>query len=790
MATKTDPKRKAPARKTSRSASEQTTLAFKAGLEGKPDKTIDVVAYAFDRGGRLLAFQPVKDGVARLALDPAKARSARIFFAPQRPESRPEDSATLETMERLHAYEASWTFDPKKTVYELLPIPEYLWTWWPWCFCRVRGRVVKPVSVGGDLVDLPVCNARVHICEVDPIWWIIPRLPDPIVFRLRDELLKEIEFPRPIPLPDPPPFVFDPGFVDPSPENIARMNRALVESNSLPEPTAFRLLSKGEQVMLNPQPLPPGGGESRLAMLSLETRVALNSPSIPLVRQALLDNVNLIRPYLCWWPWFWPWLCRCDEIAVLDADTSGRFDTSIWYSCLGDQPDLYFWVESVIGGSWTTVYHPNPVCCNTYWDYACGSEVTLRVTDPRVVPCGDPGVDLAGLQVAVISIGNGVSTHQIPVDSTASLPLSGSASEGLVNGTSPFGGRLEPHVNLSRSALFARGITHYRWSYRQLTEGAGGTPASDGWHTMPRQVIRHYQVYNPITSTLSYPPEPMGPDPLYPGWDLDKIQPIDAPTGFPEDWTPNVDAREDSASAFFESYLTRGGDAGLGAGKYELKFELFHFPAGVPTPVDFDAPPGPPGAHIALKVPNVDAPFGPGTVTFVDADDNHRFKNGANTVAFRVVLHVDNNVCQAAINEVSVDVPSNSAGPCGFISYADKHASQAHLSFIASHPHNFASLDFNVYKGSTGAVADAHDEGQVGQGGTDAYGYLNNASTGLYQRDVTVDLLLDANGVVCDKAAFGETLHVEAWATDGWGSLDYLDANGMPMAFALEPVVP
>ena len=47
--------------------------------------------------------------------------------------------------------------------------------------------------------------------------------------------------------------------------------------------------------------------------------------------------------------------------------------------------------------------------------------------------------------------------------------------------------------------------------------------------------------------------------------------------------------------------------------------------------------------------------------------------------------------------------------------------------------------------------------------------------------------MLDANGHVCIKAAFGETLHVDALATDGWSTLEYLDAGAMPMAFALEP---
>jgi hypothetical protein len=39
----------------------------------------------------------------------------------------------------------------------------------------------------------------------------------------------------------------------------------------------------------------------------------------------------------------------------------------------------------------------------------------------------------------------------------------------------------------------------------------------------------------------------------------------------------------------------------------------------------------------------------------------------------------------------------------------------------------------------------------------------------------------------CRKAAFAENLHIDAWATDGWNTLDYLDADATPVAFALEP---
>lgn len=789
MATKNNPEGNAPKSKGKRS------LEFKVGFEGKPDKPLNVVAYAFDPQGVLLTVAPVRQDSVQLELTSEQARSARIFFAPEDPRAKSEKPITLETMEALHAYEAMWEFNPQKNAYELFPIPEYLWKWWYWCSCRVRGQVVKPVSIAGVMRDLPVCNARVHICEVDPIWWIIPRLPDPFVIRLRDELLKAIEqlrpIPIPIPIPDPPPFVFDPDVIDPSPENIAAMNRAafaalpltdsFVELHSETISSGFERLSIGNELMLNPQPLPPRENLSRLMSLPIETVAGLTSPSVPVIRQALQDNVALIRPYICWWPWIWPWFCTCDEITAITTDAHGRFDTTIWYPCFGDHPDLYFWVESNIGGSWTTVYHPNPTCCNTYWNYVCGSEIILRVTDPRVIPCGDPGVDLPGRQVTIMSIGQEVSIHEIPVYSTQSAPISTTAGEGLANSINPFGGQLEPRVNFSRSALIDSGITHYRWSYRQLTEGDGMTPVSDSWHAMDRQVVRHYQVFDPATSTVSYPVYVLGPDPAYPGMNLIQIQPINAPTGFAEDWAPNVDSHEDSASAFFMSHLTRGGDAMLGAGKYELKFELFDTSGGTAAPVNLTT------QSIALNVANIDAPFGASTVITIPADDPHLFKDAAGDVmGFRLVLHVDNNVCNSAIYPISGAGLSVDAD-CGFIQY--KPGTSAHLSFMASHPNGFATLSFSTVRGTAINVPDANASGQVSASAANGFVRTGN----IFSKDVLVNTLLTVNTPVghapCEKAAFSEMLIVQAMATDGWHLLSHLNPvpNPKQAAFALEP---
>jgi hypothetical protein len=198
---------------------------------------------------------------------------------------------------------------------------------------------------------------------------------------------------------------------------------------------------------------------------------------------------------------------------------------------------------------------------------------------------------------------------------------------------------------------------------------------------------------------------------------------------------------------------------------------------------------------VLLKVPTVDAPFGLGIVPtrqvptdaayLFDPMEERVIRDGSgDIVAFRVVLHVDNNPCQADIYQVWVDNPANLAGPCGFISYANKATSQAHISFKAYHRNQFARFDFVVVKGSTGKVDAASADGLVG---LPQDGFVNNPATGLYTKDVFVSALLDANGVNCIKAAFGETLHVDALATDGWSILEYLDRDATPKAFALEP---
>ena len=144
-------------------------------------------------------------------------------------------------------------------------------------------RVVKKDS------GLPVCKAKVHICEVDKVLRWILRLADEDILRLRDDIVVELEKELPrrrrIPLPDPPPF-----------EKIKNGLINLSEVNPQPEPTTGGPgFSKFEEVSFNPQPEPPAQKNIETAApIPLSSQSALYSSSVQMVRQSLLDNIEVV----------------------------------------------------------------------------------------------------------------------------------------------------------------------------------------------------------------------------------------------------------------------------------------------------------------------------------------------------------------------------------------------------------------------------------------------------------------------------------------------------------------
>ncbi len=787
-------------------------LQFNVRFDGKPSEEINLALYAFDGKGACIAVSPVKNGQAPLSVSEGAVRRTRVFIAPVMEKERTA-KITIAMLERLCAYEPAWRFSREKPVIEVPPIPQLHWKCWPFCICRIRGKIVRPVTVKDQTTDRPVCHARVHICEADPFFLLIPRLPDRIIFRIRDELLAALE--RPIPFPPDP----DPGPLD----SIDLMTGAAVPAVSGTRDFAYAVKARTATIsQINPQPEP--AVTTPLAdLLPAETKLAFLSPSATVVRQSILDNIHIIRPFWCRWPWIWPFFVRCDEIDVVETDGQGLFDSVMIYRCRGDHPDLYFWVEYNIGGVWTKVYHPR-FPCHIHWNYPCGSLVTIRITDPRVPWCEDvPQVPAKVL--AITHIGKNVSMCEIVRGGGPTEGMT-TSNEYFADTLKPFGGSLEPNV-LFGPDLLSDGITHYRWSYRRCgyADGTDIPAAARGdWYILDAPVLRSYTEVrnNPPEYTMVTKHVTLGPDPAVPqalfkvhigDYTLDPPPDYTDPAYYWVQWTPASDVRQNSASAFFLSHqLEGGGPAGAlaAAGKYELKLELFRVgpgPAHAVTQVDFTTD------NVTIKTPLIPAPFGWDDVNYrtvphdagYPADDQEdrviRDPGTGHIMAFRLVLFVDNNPCSAEI--YSVQTGSGVAGPCGFLQYPTPLTDvspEATIRFRASHPNNRARFVFGLTRGSTGYIPDAcvpsvpYNWGPYPYplvGDSPVNGFARDPATGIFSKNIPVGTLLGScpNG----KASFAENLSVYALAYDGWSRLyyiagiGYLDAYGVPTSFALEP---
>ncbi len=731
----------------------------------------DLFVYVFDRSGELVESAPVKRGSAKLKISKRRLLTGKTFIAPKAPEGSSK-SPSLKSMKRLNAFQPILQEGIRGDFVDSVRIPEGFLDHWCFCRCYITGKVVRS-SDGRS-----VCGARVHICEVDRLPWIILDLPYREVFRLRDEFLKAIKVkpPFPWPYPDPPPYAIDSEIV--TPVDLVRTPQIPIPPPVMEdEPMQFSFSETAADVQeISPQPLPP--------TLTATSIASLNSSSVTVVRQALVDNSKFIIPYLCHWPWWRRY--DCDEIGVVETGPGGRFGFHYFYDCDGDKPDVYFWVEFQFGSTWETVYEP-PIACYTYWEYQCGTEVTIEITDPRVPAC-DIEPDPPGMKVLVMSIGDEISLNEIMGSGTPAL-------EGLTTDGAPFGGRLEPHVWFGRSDLIGAGITKYRWSYRRLTGPDGVTPNIGTWTTMIRNVGRHYSFID-SDGDLNFPFESLGPD----GNSLFRIKPLDPPAGG-IGWE-SIDAREDSASAFFVTTRLPHGLPGTPsasqiaqqtAGKYELKLELFRDDNSLVDDWEDEG--------IELYVATNNAPFGPETADTDLAAEYNKLRvpeddHTGKLAGFRMVLRVDNNPCSARIHPITGAGLTTGSDNCGFIEYTPGGFAVANVSFEAVHPNNFATFRFVTRRGLSARIPEASiSSGKVGDTSVAANLGLdfNLSGSFTYSKSVSVNDLLHSNtppGVTpCDRAAFAERLYVDAMATDGWRTLHQYDDSALA-AFALDTPCP
>lgn len=709
--------------------------AANTALPCKPEE-VTFQAQLLSPAGNILQSTPVKEGNFSFNLPPEEFKGKRIVLTPFNPKHSSDETTAGNALKvnsvRINPTGESNAYQPvlPETLMEynqLSPVPVSVWRYWCYCQCRVRGRVFNKC---GNTYS-PVYYAKVHICEVERIWrWLI-RLPDPVILQIRDSILNPAVMRE---NPQIPPV--GPGPVERSGDPMISPEKIQVIRDTLQ--SRMNVIS-GKAILNNEATL----STLSSGILSQQSSAPLYSDSAGLVRKYLMENFRLFYPWWCYWvPIFWWWWYVCIDEIVVYTNEEGWFDTSIFHNCFDDTPDLYFWVEYNINGLWATVYNPS-IYCNTYWDYQCGSEADIYM-NAEGIPCQvNPAIP--GKVVVVSTLGNNANVNRIQQSIGANQGL---APDILYpyNTHGPFGGSIEPHV-IFGEALISSGVIYYRWSFK-LNSAPDST-----WAALTTSVYRHYFHINPDNS-ISFPAYPLGPVVNLKNNNLFQIQPSENPVTH-DPWAI-LDARADTASAYFQSNQLNNGNVGLSAGLYDLKLELFDALGNLINLTDN-------GIGLLVPDPGLPAPFGNATVNTVTApSDNRILDSNGKLVGFKLLIRVDNNPTYAKINETQVD--GNSAGPCGFLVYNDLGTSQTIISYTASHPNGFAWYGFEIVKGSSGAV---DTEG----------GMVPTVNPKV--ETIPVKTLLGN----CVQAAFAENLNVYATATDGWGRLGY--DNGDSMAFAL-----
>lgn len=256
--------------------------------------------------------------------------------------------------------------------------------------CRVRGRVFRRIRLpNGTTRDVPLCNARVRICEVDlSRRLVIEQLPPDLLLRLRDDVLRAGRVDARL---------AEAGLVEVAPRSeldavVGPLGIARGQGHAV---GPVRLPGRGEGEVRTD--LPAAGGPEETGLRLLAGRIA-GIRGVEALRRELVVHAELLAPIWCGLDW----LRRRYRLACLktvEPDPAGRFDTHLHYFCYGDKPDLYFQVEQRCheGEGWTTVHAPS-IHCSTRWDYCCGEEVEIRVTNPaaatgRSAPCEFPYVE-------------------------------------------------------------------------------------------------------------------------------------------------------------------------------------------------------------------------------------------------------------------------------------------------------------------------------------------------------------------------------------------------------------
>lgn len=549
--------------------------------------------------------------------------------------------------------------------------------------------------------------------------------------------------------------------VDPFPVIIGRLSEDILERlrdiiiqpelPEIPDIPEFRPLPRPE-----PRPPEPFSDAAEPSAQRIEAPESLRS-SLKLahgheLRTVLGNHPTVVRPLLCF---YYPWVVKMQKVAEASTDDCGRFEAFFFRGCNNpDQPDLYFKAKRTLFGFLEiTLLEPTPVPCYTHWNYSCGTEVTLRTSHPLAQTCQpcEP-INAEGHWVLVTAIGN-LPLSRIRGASEQLAGTTGSANQGLAHKLGdptsfdgrPFGKLLRLRMDFDNSLRSQLNVKYYRVSWRKQ-----GQPDS-AFLPLEREVHRHYtyeESGEPVVEGYSLGPQTVNGTPT-----LYEIPPALPPKG---QWTI-ADAVEDTTSAKFASHeFAPGSDDG----KYELLVELFDA-TGNKVDINNVA-----GDQIRYYVPENQDLSTPGTIDTVSAHGGpvDLVKPVFGQDAFVLPLHIDNNECTAEVQNAIVG--GGGANECGVFTYDDR-SDIATFPFTALHPNGFASYSLTVKRGVTPVMS---------QGG-------QATPPGNFSASASVDSLLPGG---CDIGGFSVHLHVNAWATNGWGDINSYD-DGDHGGFALAP---
>lgn len=736
-------------------------LEVRASFSERPTGLQSVVAYAFSQGGALLDMQALdKEGRATLTLPAGKeAQAVRVVFGPE------VEKDLLDAGELLRRGGLDRHIAVRPNMERLPPLlvaigPD-ISSRWVGRLCTVNGTLLKSVVSGGVTLRLPVCNAAVDIYEVDPWPLILVKLPELDIDRLRDIIDGPWPPVRwPIPPRPPEPFIGDLTF-DPRINPAARVG--LNPQPLPPRESAAMSLNPGVMRGFNPQPDPPRFAV-RSAGWPAELQLAARA-SRPVFERALVANLDLLRPILCW---LFPLRVRKTKLMTVMTDDCGHFHAVIWRSIFNfDQPDLYFIArQRVWPFFWVTIYEPTPVACHTWWNYVCGTEVTLVTTHPAAHACAPcPPVIAPNNWVLFMAVGN-TSVWRIhgANDSTKlGAPGHNAAQHGLLDDAAPWGGSLRPRLEFDNSLRSDLGLRYYRVSCKRASED------ETQWRPNIEAINRHYT--HEVGGDLIVEQYPLGPNTVGTQPHLCEIPPALPPEG---QWSlPNVVFDTQSAvlptATFAPGHGFDDGGTPVGVdegGLWQIKVELFDAAGNL---VDPEA------LGIKWRVPATGDLTG--TIQTRDAAALGLVDAALNRMLLPVRL--DNNPTLARIDAPAVG-GATAADECGVMNYAAL-AQPVTVPFLALQRNRFATYSFYVQRG---AVSPA----EYSLGGTAAVNAAGMPAalppSPPADAPPTVGSLLDA----CTLAGFTEQLYVAHMATDGWSRQSQYDSPAV-RAFVLAPIL-